>query len=198
MTTTNKLQSKWEKLASQNVTTGACFKCGSADHWARECTQNADTPYSRKGKGNGKGKGPEDGGECFRCGESGHWARECPNHSGKPRFGKGSGIHFGKGKGKAGKGCFRCGGPHLARDCPNAESDGSPRRRGPQDGGECFKCGKTGHWARECPNVEDSPKQGACHRCGEEGHWTRECPLIQKLKIENFRFIISKIRSNFD
>ncbi|CAD8166525.1 unnamed protein product [Paramecium octaurelia] len=33
------------------------------------------------------------------------------------------------------------------------------RRNGPQENDECFKCGKGGHWARECPNRQSPTRR---------------------------------------
>ncbi|KAK1379175.1 hypothetical protein POM88_025919 [Heracleum sosnowskyi] len=37
----------------------------------------------------------------------------------------------------------------------------------------CFKCNKTGHYARTCP-LEENQK---CFRCGNLGHLKRDCPM---------------------
>ncbi|KAE7997145.1 hypothetical protein FH972_001801 [Carpinus fangiana] len=67
---------------------------------------------------------------------------------------------------------------------------------------DCFKCGWTGHWARECPLArgedldhgyrgggyssgrkgsygggDKSAGKDGCFKCGRLGHWARDCPL---------------------
>ena len=36
-------------------------------------------------------------------------------------------------------------------------------------------CRQAGHWAKECPNHDKSPKM-ACHKCHQLGHWAALCP----------------------
>ena len=54
---------------------GSCFKCGSSDHWSKECPANG-----AKSKSGGKG------GSCFKCASSDHWSNECPANK-EPRDG---------------------------------------------------------------------------------------------------------------
>ena len=39
----------------------------------------------------------------------------------------------------------------------------------------CLICRQAGHWAKECPNHDKSPRT-ACHKCHQLGHWAALCP----------------------
>jgi len=47
-------------------------------------------------------------------------------------------------------------------------------RKDPAEKGNCFACGKDGHWSRECPNSSSRDKK-ACFNCGKVGHMAKEC-----------------------
>ena len=42
----------------------------------------------------------------------------------------------------------------------------------------CYRCEMTGHFARECPELERGVMVGGsgCYKCGRKGHFVRECP----------------------
>ena len=47
-----------------------------------------------------------------------------------------------------------------------------------QRSNECFNCGKSGHFSRDCTESKKSgsgPRSGACYKCGESGHISRDC-----------------------
>ena len=41
--------------------------------------------------------------------------------------------------------------------------------------GKCLISRQAGHWAKECPNYDKSPKM-ACYKCHQLGHWAALCP----------------------
>ena len=45
--------------------------------------------------------------------------------------------------------------------------------------GKCLICRQAGHWAKECPNHDTSPKT-TCYKCLQLGHWPTFCPRDPK------------------
>ena len=114
-----------------------CHLCGKSGHMKKDCWHVAsggkndqNGKSGGKGKFSGKGKGKSDVSVvCHLCGKSGHMKKDCwhvasggKNDQNGKSGGKGK---FGGGKGKG-----------------DGKTDKSKIK--------CYKCGKTGHYARDC------------------------------------------------
>lgn len=62
--------------------------------------------------------------------------------------------------------------PMSMFDAAKSLSRGGGAAKGGQS---CFKCNKSGHWARDCPQQ----KQTQCFKCGQGGHFASSCPKRQ-------------------
>lgn len=87
---------------------------------------------------------------CHNCGGLGHLSRDCPSEPG---------IGGGGAGGRAPR----------ARALPPLRSEREPPARGPVMSGACNKCGKEGHWARECPSAGGGGGRGGGGRGGGRG-----------------------------
>ena len=52
-------------------------------------------------------------------------------------------------------------------------------QRGGASNSCCYRCGKNGHFAKNCPS-SSARKGGNCFHCGEPGHQKRECPQLNR------------------
>lgn len=90
--------------------------------------------------------------------------------------------------------------PHTASSQDTAQIPNGDR--------SSYKCGETGHFARECPKQvqgERNGRGGNCFRCGEPGHFARECPNQEEdgrrgteNKVAPVTYIPPELPSNID
>ena len=93
------------------------------------------------------------------------WSRQPPipfiteNRRRRPRLRKGR-------KGKR-RGMSRCW-------LPSRETLWHPESLKDKAQGKCLTCRQAGHWAKECPKHDKSPKM-VCYKCHQLGHWAALC-----------------------
>ena len=59
--------------------------------------------------------------------------------------------------------------------CPPGKPYHKPQLLEDRAQGKCLACRQAGHWAKECPNCDKSPRM-ACYKCHQLGHWVALFP----------------------
>ncbi|ANB13408.1 Gis2p [Sugiyamaella lignohabitans] len=176
---TNKFQAKDCPKSGNPV----CYNCGHDGHLSKDCQE------------------PEKEKSCYNCGKAGHLLRECKEEPRKAVVivpGASSTETEASVSGSAsttsGSGAVSVSLPGTSSSNENpdaaassledsesaaASSAGTAVPTGPATSSlvECYKCGKTGHIARNC-NSRGFRKQ--CYSCGGFGHLSKDCRQGQK------------------
>nr|XP_011460369.1 PREDICTED: DNA-binding protein HEXBP-like [Fragaria vesca subsp. vesca] len=140
-------RSNYGKALNTSVARNECFKCGLPGHWAKDCRSASDqmmygtkmgteaySGWSNYGGGDRSSVARND--QCFKCGLPGHLAQGCPSAANQEMRGR------------------------VNNSQPEVGGEGSSKghivysyggRKGSYWEDDCFKCGRSGHWQRECP-----------------------------------------------
>lgn len=100
---------------------------------------------------------------CYFCGKMDHFVKDCPEKIQQQNTGFFGGIAN-----------------TISGFLNIFSSNQNNKLNQPGVDDNCNRCGKKGHWAKECHSINDidgTPinDNNTCNRCGKQGHWARDC-----------------------
>ncbi|XP_045158547.2 uncharacterized protein LOC123524421 isoform X3 [Mercenaria mercenaria] len=148
--------------------------------------EGGDSGFGNKPRSFGSSRQPSGGSSGFGARSSGFGSKQSSSggDSGWEESGSGGGSSgFGSkkpfGSSSSGGGGFGSGGggSGFGKSTGFGSSGGSDFGGGGTGSKDCFKCGESGHFSRECPNAAKGGAGGGrdCYKCGESGHMARDC-----------------------